>query len=204
MKKIFILVLTILFCNKVFSQETTKNGTPQDERFGFSVGYFGDKFRNAGYLFAWENYLATTQNFTVVGTIQFSNFFATQNFTAVSLLPRIGVRYTTNFGLTLESHLGLGYLHRFYSYDEFDVNAAGDLIRKGKASQAAAMPSIALGLGYDFSRKTELPILYFLRASVNYNYPNKHFLFEASYAIETGLTYILKRSRDKRKVRFHR
>ncbi len=183
----------VAFYGNVIAQERTANGTLKDERFGFSAGYFGDKFRNVGYLLAWENYLATTQNFTIVGTVQFSNYFVSQNFTAVSVLPRIGVRYTTNYGLALESHLGLGYLHRFYKFNEYGVNQEGQITTQRKASQASAMPSIAIGLGYDFRRKTALSLLYFIRGSINYNYPNKHFLFEASYALETGFIYIPKR-----------
>jgi hypothetical protein len=197
MKRIFIIAMIMALYANAIAQEKTANGTPQDERFGFSAGYFGDKLRNAGYLLAWENYLATTQNFTVVGTVQFSNYFARQNFTAVAVLPRIGIRYTTHYGLALESHLGLGYLHRFYKFDEYEVNQEGQVTTRRKASQGAAMPSIAVGLGYDFRRKTELPLLYFARGSVNYNYPNKHFLFEASYAIETGLIYIPKLTKTK-------
>lgn len=200
MKKVILLVIIMGIFGEVFSQETTKNGTPLDERFGFSIGYFGDKLVNYGYLLAFENYIATTQNFNILGTIQFSNYFVNQNFTAITLLPRIGLRYTANFGLSLESHLGIGYLHRFYNYDEYAVNAQGQVVVKGKASQASFMPSICLGLGYDFRRKTNLSLLYFLRASLNYSYPNKHFFFEASYAIETGFTYIPKWNKKRKKL----
>jgi hypothetical protein len=188
-KYIYILAFAIFSCN-AYAQDITKNGTPANPRFGLYAGYFGDKIANHGYLVGFENYLATTKNFNVIGAVQISNFFASQNFTAVSVLPRVGLRYTANIGLLLESYLGFGYLHRFYSYDEYDVNAQGQVISKGKASQGSATPSICLGLGYDFQKKSSLPMLFFLRGSVNYYYPNKHFLFEASYALETGVTYI--------------
>lgn len=188
--KYLIIIFFIFFVTNANAQELSKNGTPTSERFGFAVGYFGDKLTNHGYSIGVENYLATTKNYAVIGSLQFTNYFAKQNFTAITLSPRIGLRYTTNFGLTLESHLGFGYLHRFYHYNEFIVDTQGQIISKQKASQASAMPSITLGTGYDFRRKTKLPLLYFLRASINYNYPNKHFIFETSYALETGFIYI--------------
>lgn len=188
--KNLIIIFFIFVITNANAQELSKNGILTSERFGFTLGYFGDKLTNHGYSIGVENYLATTKNYAVIGSLQFTNYFASKNFTAISLSPRIGLRYTTNFGLTLESHLGLGYLHRFYHYNEFEVDGQGQIISKQKASQASAMPSIILGAGYDFRRKTKLPIQYFLRASINYNYPNKHFIFEASYALETGFIYI--------------
>ncbi|MFN4000399.1 hypothetical protein [Algoriphagus sp.] len=197
MKNIIYFIIATAFYTNAIAQEATTNGTPPDERFGFSVGYFGDMIRNPGYFIGLENYLATTKNYQVIGSVIFTNYFLKQNFTALSLNPRIGLRYTSNFGITLESHLGLGYLHRFYRFDDYDVNEQGEIVSKGKASQISAMPNLAVGLGYDFRRKTNLPLLYFLRGSINYNYPNRHFLFEASIAIETGITYVPKFGKSK-------
>jgi hypothetical protein len=189
MKKLAIIITFVLAYAEIHAQATTNNGTPNENRFGFSVGYFGDKFSNRGYQIGVENYLSTTRNFNVVGSILLSNYFVTTTFTALSLNPRIGLRHTANIGVTMESHLGLGYLLRSYKYNEYDVNEQGQVVSKGKASQSSIMPNLAFGIGYDFRRKTKMPILYFARGSVNYNYPNKHALFEASYALETGFIY---------------
>jgi hypothetical protein len=189
MKNLIIITLAFIVTN-ANSQELSENGTPASARFGFSIGYFGDKLTNHGYSIGLENYLATTKNYVVIGSLQFSNYFAKQNFSAISLSPKIGLRYTTNFGLTFENHLGMGYLHRFYHYSQFEVNAQGQIFSKRKATQASAMPSIILGTGYDFRRKAKLPMLYFLRVSTNFFYPNRNFRFEISYALETGFVYI--------------
>ena len=191
-KSIITSTLFIISTFVSYGQELTRNNTPISEQFGFSMGYFGDKISNSGIQIGVENYLATTNNYKIIGSFHFATFGVKQIFTAISFNPRIGLRYTADFGLTLESHIGLGYLQRFYKYDEFDVNSTGQIISKGKASQVSAMPNFALGVGYDFRKKTNLPILFFVRASVNYNYPNKFYLFEASYALETGLIYVPK------------
>ncbi|MBO0931646.1 hypothetical protein [Fibrella aquatilis] len=186
---LLIICFAISYCC-AFSQEATKEGTPLTKRFGFSAGYYGDKVTNHGLLFGVERYLATTEHYTVISSVQLAAFVADQNFTALSVLPRIGLRKTANSGLLAEGSIGLGYLHKFYAYTEYEVGGQGQLIAKRKAAQASVMPSICLGIGYDFRRKTKLPFLYFLRGSVNYNYPSKQLFFEASYAIETGLTYV--------------
>ncbi|MDX1907316.1 MAG: hypothetical protein SF053_09805 [Bacteroidia bacterium] len=190
MKKVIIICLAISIHIVSLAQTTTKIGTPIENRLGFSVGYYGDNFSNFGYQLGIERYLATTANFQVIGSLSITNYFVKQNFTAYSFNPRIGIRYTTDFGLTLESHLGLGYLYRSYKFDEYDVNSQGQVVSKGKASQSSVMPNLAIGIGYDLRKKFNFPLVYIVRGSINYNYPNKHFLFEASYALETGIVFI--------------
>ncbi len=188
-------ILTLALFLQAFilsAQSTTNNGTPTDQRLGFSIGYYGDRVSNQGYQLGIEKYLATTNNYSVVGSMLGSNYFVKNISTAVSLNPRIGLRHTANSGITLESHFGLGYLHRFYKYNDYSVNAQGQIVSSKKASQASVMPNFAFGLGYDFRKKANLPVVYFLRTSINYNYPNKHLFFEASYALETGIVFIPK------------
>jgi hypothetical protein len=190
MKKTIALLFIIFTLSQVFGQANNALNETSNSRRGFSIGYFGDKISNYGYQVGIENYLAATRNYNVIGALFLANYFVPQNFTGLSLNPRIGLRYTTNFGATLESHLGFGYLHRFYRYDVYEVDAQGQVVALKKTSQAAAMPNIAFGLGYDFRRTTKLPVIYYLRTGINYNFPNRHFLFEVSYAIETGIIYV--------------
>jgi hypothetical protein len=184
MNKIALSSLIALICAAPLCAQTT---TPQSPRFGFSIAYYGHRLTDPGMQFGVERYLATTPNYTVIGSALASAYLVKDVLTAVSLNPRIGLRYTANFGLALESHLGLGYLHRFYQYDEYSVNASGQIVSAGKGSQASVMPNLAVGLGYDFRKTTKLPLLFFTRTGIYYNYPNRHFLFEASYALEVGV-----------------
>ena len=192
MKNIILTIAMFWQITYCTAQNTTKNGTPNNQRFGFSMGYYGDKIANSGYQLGLERYLATTNNYNVIGSVLVSNYFVKNINTAVSLTPRIGLRYTANSGITLESHLGLGYLQRFYKYNDYKIDTQGQVVSDRKASQASVMPNFAFGLGYDFRKKTNLPIIYFLRTSINYNYPNKHLLFEASYALESGIVFVPK------------
>lgn len=193
MKILFTILTFISLQNLSFAQTSaTQNGTPIENRYGFVFNYFGHKISSPGYQLGVESYLATTKNYNVIGSVFFTNYFVEKNYTAIAINPRIGLRYTTNFGLTLESHLGMGYLQRFFQFNEYDVNANGQLISKGKASEASVMPNLAVGIGYDFRKNLNLPIIYVVRASINYNYPNRHLLFEAFQALETGIIYVPK------------
>lgn len=192
MKKIKLIALFALTAATVHSQELTKNNTPINQRFGFSLAYFGDKVVNKGLQIGVEKYLSTTANYNVVGSFILGTFGIKDVYNTLSLTPRIGLRYTSKFGLTAETHFGLGYLQRFYKYDQYNVNANGQLVSEGKTTLISAMPNFALGLGYDFRRKTKLSIVYFARLAINYNYPNKHYFVEASPALETGIVWIPK------------
>lgn len=169
---------------------TTPNGTPKNYRFGYSLGYYGDQISNVGAQIGLERYLSTTKNYQVIGTVLLNGFAVKDAYTAVAITPRVGMRATANFGLTAEMHLGLGYRHTFFQYDDYAINESGQLVSRGKAAQASVMPNLAIGVGYDFRRTTNWPIQYFARMSVNYVYPNRHFLFEARYALETGIIWV--------------
>lgn len=192
---IFLAISLISFMG--LAQVSADSPASQGKVFGISVGYFGDKIQNHGYFIALESQIVLSKNFGVIRSVQVTNYFADQNFTGVSVLPRVGLRYSTNVGLFSEGYLGFGFLQKFYKFDEFLVNDKGEVVSRGRASQASTMPSIALGLGYDLKKITQSPLVCFVRGSINYNYPNKHFLFEASYAIEAGITYMLVKEKDR-------
>jgi hypothetical protein len=187
MKHIVFSLIFLGIASFANAQNFTSNGTPKGKKYGLVIGYFGNKLTEAGTQVGLENYLATTTNFQVISSLHVNVFHKTNLHTGISLNPRIGVRHTANWGLTTEGHLGLGYLHRFFAYDQYKLDESGAIVKQGKAGQSSAMPNIALGLGYDFSRVSRLPVALYLRPSVNWTYPSKHFGFEASYAAEAGI-----------------
>jgi hypothetical protein len=187
MKRITFSLILLGLVSLANAQEIESNGTPKDKKYGLVIGYYGNKLTEAGVQVGLENYLATTANFQVVSSLHLNIFRKKDIHTGLSLNPRIGVRHTANWGLTMEGHLGLGYLHRFFDYDQYKLDESGVIVKQGKAGQASLMPNIAFGLGYDFSRTFQLPVALYLRPSVNWAYPNKHFGFEASYAAEVGI-----------------
>jgi len=185
---IFCIAL-LISTGKTTAQELTNNGTNKERRFGYSASYYSLKNNSFGWQIGIENYLATTKNFQVIGSLNLSNYFVKDIYTGASINPRIGFRYISNFGFVLENFIGFGYLHRFYKFNDYSVNANGDVVSKGKASQASAMPNIMLGIGYDLENKLKIPLLAIIRGSVNYNYPNRHFIFETYLALEAGIVY---------------
>lgn len=190
MKILIIIFCTVLIStNTISAQEFNKSGTNNSRKFGYSASYYSIRNSSIGWQIGIENYLATTKNFQVIGSLNLSNYYLKDLYTAVALNPKIGFRYTSDFGFVLENSIGFGYLHRFYKYDDYSVNANGDVVAKGKVSQASAMPNITFGFGYNLGNKLKIPLLAIVRAGVNYNYPNRHYIFETYTFTEVGIIY---------------
>lgn len=172
------------------AQELTGNLTPTNQQLGFYLGYYGNKLAEPGLQAGVEYYLATTPNFQVVANLYAASFWKEGLYSAFALSPRIGLRYTAGWGLTLESHFGIGYLYRYFEYHQYELNGHGDIVDKGHAGISSMMPNLALGLGYDFSRVLPLPLKLYIRPSAFVAYPAGHILFQTSYALEVGIIYV--------------
>jgi hypothetical protein len=192
MNKLALITISFSLTISIQAQELTKNFTPKNQRYGFFMGYYGNKIDEPGVQLGVENYLATTPNYQIVGSLFSVLFGVDKQYYAFAVSPRIGLRYTSMWGLTLESHFGIGYIYRHFNYDQYELNSNGEIVNKGNAGISSMMPNFALGLGYDFSRKINLPVKLYLRPSCSANYPAGHILFQASYAIEAGIIYIPK------------
>ncbi|MFC2160525.1 hypothetical protein ACFLRX_02605, partial [Acidobacteriota bacterium] len=75
----------------------------------------------------------------------------------------VGYRYTLGFGLFADTDLSLGYIHSFHPTDIFAQNSQGEYEQVKDKGKAGFMISWALGIGYDFSKKTGWPVSLFLR-----------------------------------------
>jgi hypothetical protein len=74
-----------------------------------------------------------------------------------------GYRHTTGFGLFGDLSIGLGYLVYFHPGEVFKLNDQGEYETAKSPGKSALMLSFSIGLGYDFSRKTRLPLSIFIR-----------------------------------------
>lgn len=195
------IILIVLLANVFFlnAQNITKNGTPNEKKYGFSVGYFGYRLNNFGFQIGVEKYLASTNNFNVLGGINILYYHQRDIQSAIAMNARIGQRYTTGFGLFLESYLGIGVQQTFYVNKTFDYNSGQSTITETKMSKTGITPNISLGLGYDFSNKTKIPLKFYLRPSFYWLYPDRNLVFQSSSAIETGLIFVPTISRKKMK-----
>jgi hypothetical protein len=190
--KIVAIILFFASTFPVFGQtETNLNGTPVGQKRAISLAYYGYQIANPGVLIGVESYLATTQNFQVIAGLDLKYQQKQAEFSAIGINARIGQRYTANFGLMLEMHLGLGIQQTFYTSKVYNLTTQPITESIVKSNKLGVSPNINFGIGYDFSKKTSLPIVYYIRPSVNWLLPDKNLAFQINPSLETGIIYKL-------------
>ena len=90
----------------------------------------------------------------------------------------------------LESYLGIGLQQTFYVNKNFEYNLGQSMIIETKMNKTGIIPNISLGLGYDFSKKTKIPLKFYLRPSFYWLYLDRNLVFQSSSAIETSLIFV--------------
>ena len=184
------LFLTSTF--QVFAQtETNKNGTPNNQKRVVSLAYYGYQVTNPGVSLGIEKYLATTPNFQIVAGLDVRFQQKREQFSALGLNVRIGQRYTADFGLMLETHLGIGVQQTSYTSKVYDLTTQPIKESSEKTSKLSLNPNINFGIGYDFSKKTKLTIVYYIRPSINWLLPDKNLVLQTNPSLETGIIYKL-------------
>lgn len=187
MKYIFLICVMVHF-NLAFGQaNTTKNGTPPNKKNGLVIGYYGYKFENPGLQAGLERYLATTTNFQVIASFLAQFHHQKDQQTAIALNVRAGQRYTSGFGLMLESHLGIGLQHTYYTSIEYDLTNKPITSQKVGTNKTGILPNIAVGLGYDFSKKADMPLIFYFRPAISWLYPDRNLVFSTSGSFEAGI-----------------
>ncbi len=110
-----------------------------------------------------EYYYKSKPAFKLYQTGQIGGFYNNSSGSAIYFNSNFGMRYTTKFGLATELSVGLGYFYGFYTSDTYTQNTAGDYEKSKKAGIGAMSGNIAIGLGYDFSKKFDKNITPFIR-----------------------------------------
>jgi hypothetical protein len=104
----------------------------------------------------------------------------------IFLNSEVGDRYILPFGLAFEGLFGLGYLHTITDGPEFEQNNDGIYEQTKNYGRSHVLGSLAVGIGYDFSKKTNLDI-----------HPHISYQFMVEYpwsSGEDGLSPVLPRS----------
>jgi hypothetical protein len=186
-----LVILIIIFCsfNVIGQEKISKNGTPSNRKHGLSIGYNGYKIANTGLQIGLEKNFATTANYQIVRGLHLQFHLQKDKQTAIGLNARLGMRYITSFGLMFENHFGLGVQQTFYTSQVFDLSTNPISENSIKTNKVGIKPNIALGLGYDFEKKTNFPALFYIRPSFNWLFPDLNLVMQTTMNLELGIVY---------------
>jgi hypothetical protein len=82
----------------------------------------------------------------------------------------LGYRAVARFGLAGEAAAGLGYRHTFLGSTIYEVKD-GQITTPSDSGHPSFMPSVSLGGGWDFGRRSTLPLTVMLRSQLSWQIP---------------------------------
>jgi hypothetical protein len=198
-KKTGIVFLSLLLTvNIILAQELTKNGTPKNKRFGYSIAYLSFRGQSPGFQLGIENYLATTKNYKCFSNANFQYYKEKEIQTGVAFNFGLGQRITSTVGFYFENILRLGLQRTTYIQKIVEFNNGSTSTCYIEKNKTGFSPGIVLGIGYDFSQQTDLSAQIFFRPSFYWLYPDNNLLFKSFYVYEFGLIIVpFKKMKDK-------
>ncbi len=163
-----------------------------------TFGYFGETVTHSGLSIGIEHYPFQTGKYQIILASNIGGFVHKRNNTSLFVRGQWGQRIAFGGGVFLDQFIGLGYLHHFThgggSYEVLLPNGA--VVETPNSGRPMVMPSISLGTGYDFSRKTKWDVVFFLRPELFWKAPfNGYYL--THLALNTGVIFNLRNGHEK-------
>lgn len=187
---IYFSAILIIALNLGFAQQSD---LPKKK---FFISYFGETITHPGMNAGIEYYPYQNEKFQIIISPNIGGYTHIRNNTSVFLRFQWGQRIIFKTGVIVEEFLGLGYLHHFsHGGENYEVLPNGGVVEVKKTGNPMFMPSLQIGTGYDFSKKTNLNLTYFLRTEFFWKAPfNGYYLTHV--ALNTGLTFNLNRKNE--------
>jgi hypothetical protein len=155
----------------------------------FLLSYFGETITHSGLNMGFEYYPFQSKKYQMILASNLGGYVHIRNNTSLFIREQWGQRINFYCGVFIDEFIGLGYLHQFtHGGDSYEVLPNGAVVETPNSGSPMIMPSVALGTGYDFSKKTKWNIICFLRPELFWNAPfNGYYL--THFAINTGIIF---------------
>lgn len=184
MKRVFFVFLIFAFLKTGVLGQTTD--LPKTK---WMLGYFGETITHTGINLGLEYYPFQSERYQMILAPNLGGYVHIRNNTSLFLRVQWGQRVNFDSGLFLEQFMGLGYLHQFtHGGQNYEVLPNGAVLEVSNSGRPMFMPCVALGTGYDFSKKTRFNLTYFIRPEFFWKGPfNGYYL--THIALNTGVLF---------------
>lgn len=88
----------------------------------------------------------------------------------------------------LESSVGIGVMLSYYNEEVYEISESGEFTEVSRLANPDFMPSISLGIGYDFSNDREKRRMIWARPKMFWQYPYNN-LALPHLALQLGYTH---------------
>ena len=170
----------------------TISATYAQRNFNVGGGYFGHTLTHPGIVLEAEWEHMYTQGASLPLYVGLGAYLHPRNHYGTFLEAGAGLRQYTHSGFFFEERVGVGVLQTFLHSDGvYEVDDSGQVTEGSRANQPDFMPSVSLGLGYNFSRGEARQNLLWLRPKLYFQMPYKT---GANYhlALQLGFTHTLR------------
>ncbi|NLD50985.1 MAG: hypothetical protein GX660_27900 [Clostridiaceae bacterium] len=181
----------------VFSLVNTYGQGDNLPKTKFTLGYFGETITHTGLIMGMEHYPFQSGKYQMILAADMGGYVHIRNNTSLFVRGKWGQRVTFGSGVFIDEFTGLGYLHHFtHGGDNYEVQPNGAVVKTPDSGSPMIMPSLALGTGYDFSKKTTVNMICYLRPELFWKAPfNGYYL--THFALNTGLIFKLSKKNEK-------
>jgi hypothetical protein len=168
------------------------SGTFAQRHFNVGGGYFGHTLTHPGLVVEVEWEQMYTEKASLPLFVGAGAYLHPRNHYGVFLEAGAGLRQYLPSGLFFEERMGLGVLQTFLHSDAvYEVDESGQVNEGSRSNQPDFMPSVSLGLGYNFSQGEGKQNLLWIRPKLYFQMPHKTF---SNYhlALQVGYTFTLR------------
>lgn len=179
----FSLILFLLSIPSLLATGLTDTG-----KFTVSVSYFGEMIAHPGIKVGLGYSLYSNDWYELNISTNLGFYLHRNNYRGLLLSLETGNRFTSNFGLFGDFDLGIGYLHTWTDGRTYNRSKDGEIKELRNPGYPHFLLIGSLGPGWNFSKKTALPIQAHFYLSIFGEYPFNGYMLPHA-AIQLGLTY---------------
>lgn len=183
--KNIVLLAFIAFCYTLQAQSDSSDKTK------FTLGYYGETITHTGFTLGVEHAFFQNEKYKILIAANAGGYVHIRNNTSLFLRGQWGQRVTFDSGIFLDHFLGIGYLHQFtHGGAIYEVLPNGAVVETPNNGKSKFMPSIAVGTGYDFSKKGKHDLSVYIRPELFWKAPfNGYYL--THFALNAGIIFNL-------------
>jgi len=202
MKTKILLLVTLFTCLGVFTsygqkgkEIAEKQGAISrfvyNEKVAFKLDYFGELGLHPGLSLGTDYTLAKKNWVTLHWDTELGGFWHRWNNTSLFLKTSIGARFPIQ-SFFVDLNVGAGYMHSFPAGTIYQKSSDGGLEKATNWGTAHFMPNSSFLIGWDGTRKRNLPVTLHLGVEAYLQSSFNH-IFLPHAAAKVGLTYKFKK-----------
>jgi len=161
-------------------------------RSAVTMGYFGETFTHPGFFAGYEHNLRPQKHYQLLLNLTLGGYVHPRNHTGLFSEVGLGQRFKFRSRFFLEQFIGIGYLHAFLNGGPvYSVTDNGAVSKSSNLGRSHLMPSVSLGFGWNVAHSEKLPLMFFIRPKVFWQYPFNGYALP-HVALQAGITKVIR------------